>query len=453
MPSTLNQVSSLPFENNLFLNGLNKDDKYSLVADFSNGYNTLTWLVNMNAPARQVDGSDGVFFRPIMGTSKIQGFIAATALLSPTIARITLNDPTYAAFREKTTVADGSAAMNKGYVVNQGAGFVDIQCVAPILAWNLATQFLAGASITEMWSSAGNRGSTGPKSSYEYPQYVQNQTSVMREKVEMYRRDMSKTWVEFKGDYWYSSQDVIAANRFSRAEEYHALFSELGQINTSLEGAVSYSMGLRAAVKDPDRGGEYVASANLLTENDFINWISRIADRRTSIDTRLPIFLGREALKRIQFFQTINQSIRFAGTRNTFGGETVKGLDVREYDIAGIACDLILAPIFNDKDRFPDASTIAGAQGTRMQHTMVCLDLSYYQTVDGSGEVPAMENCYFGANEIEYGYMSGIGMSMQKGGDVYQLMTSPRDNAEFHILKDGCYDFLANRMGWWELAL
>lgn len=450
---TLNQVSSLPFETNLFLNGLNMDDKYQTVADFSNGYNTLTWLINMNAPSRNVDGSDGYFERPIMGVSVIQATVASTSLITPTIMQVNFTDPTYDAFREKTSVSDGSAAMNFGYVLTAGPGFVTIQCVPPITAWNTAIHFLAGGSITERFASAGNRGSTGPKSSYEYPQYVANHTSVLREKVEMYRRDMSKTWVRYQDDYWYSAQDIIAMNRFARAEEAHALFSTYGQItNPAGEGDVSYSMGLRAAVKDPDRGGEYVSSPNLLTENDFISWIGRIADRRTSVDTDLPIFMGREALKRIQQFSTLTNSIQFAGQSNTFGGASVKGLDVHDYNIAGINAKLIMAPILNDKTRYPDASTIAGAQGTRMQHTMVCLDLSYYESVDGSGQIPAMENCYFGPNEIEYGYMPGMGMSLQKSGDVYQLMTSPRPQAEFHVMKDGCYDFLANRMGWWELS-
>lgn len=451
MPSTLNQVSSLPFENNLFLNALDMPDKYQKVADLSNGYNTLTWLINMNAPARQVVGLDGVFQRPIMGVSKIQATIASTVLVGTNL-QVFFTDPTYQNFREKTTVRDGSAAMYKGYVVASNPGSIIIQPAPPLTAWNTAVHFLAGLSVTEAWTSAGNRGSTGPKSSYEYPQYIENQTSVRREKVDMYRRDMGQTWVEFDGDFWYSSQDVIAANRFARADEEFALFSEIGTINTSLEGNVNYSMGLKQAIKDPDRGGEYVASANLLTENNFISWIGRIADRRTSVDTEIPIFMGREALKRIQQFSTLTNAIQFAGQENTFGGATVKGLDIHNYSIAGIHCKLIMAPILNDKDRYPDPSTIPGAQGTRMQHTMIALDLSYYDAVDGSGQIPAMENCYFGPNELEYGYMPGMGMSMQKSGDVYQLMTSPRDNAEYHIYTDSCYDFLANRMGWWELA-
>jgi len=43
---TLNQLSTLPFENNLVLNGLNLDDKSSMVYDFSNGWNVLDLIVS-----------------------------------------------------------------------------------------------------------------------------------------------------------------------------------------------------------------------------------------------------------------------------------------------------------------------------------------------------------------------------------------------------------------------
>ena len=65
---TPNQISNLPFENNLVLNGLNMDDKTAMVYDLSNGYNTLDTLMSMvnNGKSTQVVGLDGKIQKPFV---------------------------------------------------------------------------------------------------------------------------------------------------------------------------------------------------------------------------------------------------------------------------------------------------------------------------------------------------------------------------------------------------
>jgi hypothetical protein len=307
-----------------------------------------------------------------------------------------------------------------------------------------------------MWNAQQNRGSGAMASLYEFPEYVSNQTSIMRENVELYRRDASQTWVEFQGDYWYSAQDMIMMQRIARASEYRALFSRYGT-QASSDGTVNYSMGAKAAIKDPTRGGVYSALANLPTQGDVEGFFNQIADRQNVQDVEINMMVGRGLLNRIQGFTS--DYIKYAGKNNTFGGDTVRGLDVRQYDINGVHVNLIPAPILNDTDRFSGRSSIAGAGSfTRMQYTGIVLDTQPYEAV-GGGSLPAMEKVYFGDEEMVYYYVPGIIGSNLKGGSNSMLRTGDfnlavnnNDSVTTGFYSDCAYDFMARRMGWLELA-
>lgn len=453
---TLNQISNLPFENNLILNGLSKEDKSSVVFDFSGGYNVVDLIVSKVSSSRRIVGKDGVFQKPIMGISVVQAQVASNAFNGP-LLRVNFVDPTYDKFRLTEIVTDGTANDAMGRVVNKGPGFIELEVAPPITAWVLASHFTAGTYATAMWNSQVNRGSTNMESLYEYPQYVTNQTSIMRENVELYRRDASQTWVEFQGDFWYSAQDMIMMQRIARAMEYRALFSYLGS-TSSTGGTVNYSMGLKASIKDASRGGIYKPLANLPTQGDVESFFNDIADRQNAADVEINMLVGRGLLSRIQGFTS--QYIQYAGQANTFGGSSVKGLDVRQYNINGVAVNLIHAPILNDRTRFPQMSGIAGSGNfTRMQYTGIVLDINAYDAV-GGGSLPAMEKVYFGDQEMVYYYVPGIIGSNLRGGSGemlqsgnFTLAVNHNDAVTTGFYTDCAYDFMANRMGWMELAL
>lgn len=454
---TLNQISNLPFENNLILNGLTKEDKSSIVFDFSGGYNVLDLIVSKVASSRRIVGKDGIFQKPIMGLSVVQAQVASNAV-NGSLLRVNFLDPTYDKFRVTEIITDGTAADNMGRVVNAGAGFIEME-IAPngtsATSWNAATMFVAGTYATALWNAQVNRGSGAMASLYEYPQYVTNQTAIMRENVELYRRDASQTWVEFQGDYWYSAQDMIMMQRIARAMEHRSLFSYMGTSTTG--GTTNHTMGLKASIKDPNRGGVYKSLANLPTQADFENFINEIADRQNAADVEINMLVGRGLLNRIQGFTS--QYIQYAGQANTFGGTSVKGLDVRQYDINGVHVNLIHAPILNDRSRFPQTSSIAGAGNfTRMQYTGIVLDINSYDAV-GGGSLPAMEKVYFGDEEMVYYYVPGIVGSNLRGGSGemlrngdFVLAVNHNDAVTTGFYTDCAYDFMSYRMGWMELA-
>lgn len=456
---TLNQLSQLDFANNLILNQLNMDDKSALVYDYSNGYNVIDFLVTRNAPARRIDGLNGIFQKPIMGVSQVIAQVASTVLVTSIKLRVNFTDTTYDLFRLRQTVSDGTANNWQGRVIEHGAGYIILEPVPPITSWNTALHFVAGTYATELFNSSENRGSIGTESLYEQPQYVQNQTSVTRESVEIFRRDMFKTWVTFKGDYWASAQDTLTMQRFARELEFKSIWSRFGTIaNSPVGGTVNYSMGLKDAILDGKRGGIYRGLTSAMGQSSFEEFIGTTADRQSAAHVDLTLVVGRGALRQVQSFTS--PFIQFGGKENTFGGDTVKGLDVYKYNVNGINCNLIMAPVFNDRDRFPQPTTVAGlGANTRMQYTMVALDMSNYEAV-GGGSLPAMEKCYFGEQEVVYEFMRGVGIGKSfvaaTAGMNAGTMGGPvtdRDSISFQAYSDCAYDFMANRMGWLEVIV
>jgi len=221
MPQTLNQLSQLDFQNNLVLNALNKDDKSASVYDLSGGYNVIDFLVTRGAPARSIDGMDGVFYKPIMGSSTPTAQIASTSLSGANLV-IVFTDPSFDKFRLKEVIGDGTANMNLGRVIAKASGTVTIEPAAGVTL-NTTTTFLPGAFAVSMFTASGSRFSSGMESLYEYPKYIRNQTSITRESLSLARRDMSKTWVEYAGGMWYTAQEPLTVKRFARHLERKAL--------------------------------------------------------------------------------------------------------------------------------------------------------------------------------------------------------------------------------------
>jgi len=449
---TLNQLSVLPFENNLIANGLNKDDKSATVYDFSGGYNVLDFLVSKVSASKQVTGKDGIFYKPIMGVSTVQAQTGSTVLNGTTL-RVNFTDPSYDKFRLNVVVTDGSANQTQGRVIGTGAGYIEMETTDGS-AWNTATQFLAGTFPTAIFNAQIARGSGAMASLFEYPEYVANRTSIYRENVELFARDASETWVEYQGDFWYSAQDMIMMQRIARDMEWRAMFSKYG-VNSA--GTVGYNMGLFDSIKDPERGGVYRPLANLMTQGDFESFIFAVANRQNRSELEIDMMVGRGFLSRVQSFTS--PYIQYAGSLNTFGGDTVKGIDVRQYSINGVVVNFYPAPILNDIQRFPALSTVAGsAPFTRLSYTGIVLDTGMYSSVGGS-MLPAMEKIYFGNSEGRYYYVPGaIGSSLHGSnqglltGD-FNLATNHQDSVSTGYYTDNGYDFMSYNMGLLEMAI
>lgn len=458
---TPNQLS-LTFENNLVLNGINSPEKTPLVYDLSNGYNTLEMLMYLkDQKSTKIVGMDGKISKPVMGVERVVAQVATVTTTSNTALTLTFTDPNYNLFRLGETVTDGTAANNLGRVTSVAPGTIVLEPAGNAVTaggWNSVTSpFAAGTYAFSAFNSSGNRLSNGTVSMYETPYYVDDYTAVIRESIQIASRDMFQTYakVNEKDGFWWSAQDKMAINRFIRQKCNRAYLSQGGNIaNSTYQGAVNYTVGLKAAIQDPIRGGVYQALTNPMTQGDFENFISQISDRQAVSNTHLTLLMGRGALRQIQSF--VSPYIQYGGDTNTFGGKEVKGLDVKKYNIAGISCDFIMDPVLNDVYSYPAASTVPGiSYGTRFQHTMVALDLSDYESIGNGTMLSAIEQIHF--RDTIYGYVPGlIGNDSINASNVFTsgniFAANDRDGVTLHLYEDSGWSFIANRMGWMELA-
>lgn len=453
---TANQLSSLPFQNNVILNGLNKPDNSALVYDLTGGYNVIDFMVTRNSPSRQISGMDSVFKKPIMGRSDY-GVQVASNSASGNALVIVFSDPTFNAFRISEVIGDGTAANNQGRVIAASAGTVTVESVSGATSVP-TTSFAAGTFATRMFQASVNRGSTGITSLYEDPTYVYNQTAIVRESLDLYRRDFFSTWVEYNGKYWIHAQEPITMKRFARGLERKAIWGKLGQNTTSAPGGgtVNYSMGLKDSILDPQRGGVYMPLTSTMTQGQFENWLGQIADRKNSTRYKVKLGCGRGFLSWVQGF--VRPYIQYGGSLNTFNVKTSEGLDAWMYNFNGIEVELILIPMFNDREMWPAYSTAPGLGNfTRMEYTAIAFDSDNYQSI-GAGMLPAMEKCYFGAQETVYSYIPGVIGSNLRGSDSaivsgdLTMACSDKDAVSIQIYSDVAYDFMSYRMGWAELV-
>ena len=447
-----NQFGTVDFTNNIVLNGLNLDDKSKFVFDLSGGYNVLDLIVSRVSSSTETKGLNGLFQKPILGNPARTQQIAAAPTLSAGVLTVTFIDSAWKNFRIQEVLGDGTAAMNQGRVIEVGAGYVKMVPAGNTITtgWSTTLHFQAGQFATFLYVASETRGSSGLDSMFEYPQYISNQTGVIRDNVTLYKADMTQTWVKVmdNGD-WYSAQDMFLIESMARQMELRALWSQFNSAN-----GVQYSKGLKECIKDPLRDGTYRSYSNIPTTGQIIEYFNNIADKQNIGKMSLTHLVGRGFLSVLQ--NITSQYIQYVGKNNTFGGLSVEGLDVYEFAINGVANNFVMAPIFNNRDLFPALSGISGAGAfTRMQYTCVTLDTQMYRA-KGGGMLPAMEKVYFG-NEIDYYYMPGVGGSNIGGSTVFTtgnpyLAVTDKDAVTFGYYSNCCYDFMTQRMGWSELA-
>jgi hypothetical protein len=452
--ATPNQLSNLNIQNNYVLNGLDSPDKMALVYDLSGGYNTLTMLVDIlnKQKSTQVVGLDGKFQKPILGRSNVIAQILANAQAGANLV-ITFTNPTYDLFRIKDVVLDTNR--NQGRVIAKAPGTITIEPLSKPTALVAATHFTAGMFAKSSWDASGNFGSTGKSVIYETPYYDYNYTAITRESAEYFRRNMNSTFVKYEGKYWYTSIDEMAVRNMARQSERKAWMSWRGQTTSSIEGVLNQNGGLEWAIKDPIRGGYVQTQTNNPTKADFENFIMTVSRRQAASNVRLTLLMGQGALANLQTNFT-SDFVKFGGVYNTFGGSEVVGLNVMKYAIAGVECDIMRVPFFDDEEFFPEPSTIPNVIGNRMSNTVVALDTAMYPSI-GGGMLPAIEKIHFGEKEFIYGYIPGmIGANGADPSTIiqngYAFAGNDSDKVSFQIYTDSGIDAIGYRMGWMELA-
>ena len=414
----MNQITKDP-DYNIFTGGLNMDDKDKVVLDKTGNYGMFPWLASLidakpkeavNRPEDRVHGWYGVFYKPIITNDAITGVVS----VAPTVNNqnqlvVTFTDNTLNIFRVSDTVTDGTLAQNMGTVVSATAGQIVLQ-VAPVtggapIVWNTSTMFQPGAIVTALFGSSGLGDSQPRENLNQTPIYIKYNTAVARDNQSIQTfLDTGQTWMDAPVQgikdtkLWFYMYQMQMKKRILKQEDFRAYFSKQGQITNSAipGGMINYSRGWRDSVMASDgSGGIYRPITSALTQPVLEEFLNAIADRRANgSNTPLTLLMGRGALRQIQNF--IAPFVQYPGLENTFGGKSVKGIDVKRFSVAGIDCEFIMPPFLNNPyDLSTPSSTNANFR--LLQNTIMAINLDASpRSYVSMNPTPFIEKRYYG---------------------------------------------------------
>lgn len=460
---TPNQLSIDGLQNNALLNGLNSPDKIPFTWELTN-YNTIDMLMYVKGKkSRSVNGVGGFVQKPIIGVSRVIQQVATAVVVGSNLV-VTFTDPTYDKFRLKQVTLDGTPAKNSGRVISSSAGTVTLEPSPSIVAvggWNPTIHYPVGTYILAAYDNSGFQDSLGTQPLYNVPYYVTDAVATMRESLPLKISDFFATYAKWKDSpYWANGQEMFMYQNFNRGKINRDYFGDgAGSFNSGIEGTVNYTLGFRKAIMDQYRGGYYQSYTSVLTQTQWDNWLTTVADLQAIAsggETMLTLLMGREFLKTIQGFTA--PYVQFSGIRNTFGGAEVKGLNVYDYAYGGVVAKLIIDPVLNDIPSYPTGSSIAGVTGTITQNTCMALDFGDYPSPDGGGMLPAIEDLYWdmaGASTI-FAYEPGLlGGGAGKNGffnSGTNIAVGASPTQKLHLFEMSGKSIMASRCGWIEPA-
>lgn len=447
--------TSLPINQALFLAGLELPNKMSMVYSRDFGYNILTQLAAQAGPS--ISSSHPKVEVSSLGSLSVFSQITAAPSLSGT--ELTVTVATTKGFRVGDVVADGNLA--KARVKTVGTTTLVLEemydsSLSTGVALNASTHFQSGDTCTVLFDASANYNSGGKTTKKYVPETDYTYLAVTRESGSQTRRERTQSYVEWNGNYWHTGWMDLTVKQFSKQLELKYALSEMGAYNVG--GADEYytTQGLRSAIIDK---GEYFSGTSQLTLDEFNDMLSTMRRKVSGNGRNLLALMGTDILGRLQTL--IGSSyITYVGTNNTFGGASVSGIDIYQYDYLGMKVrfatwDLLSDPMFAGK-----ISTITGTP--KMNNSIYFIDMTPIESADGRGTISPIQKYHFNNDELIAGFVPGmIGLTDSNPSTVKQaiangitgsMMVSDLDNVSFHVLSDCGVYFAAERFGLYELA-
>lgn len=430
---------------------------YRWILDRSGGYNVATTIIDLinskTGGSERVTSVDGKYEKYKRGKNNVVQQIASVTASGANVI-LTFSDPTYDKFLMKDVLMDTNYVL--GRVIAAGPGTVTLQAY-PDASGTLSasTTFQVGTLAKLMADISGTYGSFGVGNRIFPPYQTINYPSNTRASYTLTRADKIETYVDTKdgSPYYYYQNEMDMMMNYWKQIEFKTIFSQYGApSNTSVEGSVTGNRGMRQGIMTD---GVYMPLASAPTATNIQDMLASLANRNTASGQRFTCFLGRQALLNIQ--RNLTQPyIQYAGSRNTFGGEAVKGLNVMTYAIADVEVDFIILPVLNDSE-LSEPTAAANASGTKWSNSMYFLNLDNIPAVGGAANCPAIQKIHFGDEEILYRGINGmVGFAGDSVGSAkqgqYFTTSSDVDGASLQIESNSGIDGEWFRCGLIELT-
>ena len=355
------QNSPLNVADNLTVRSLSDRNDFRNVYDLSGGYNKFGMIVNiLNMPfggGKQFDTDK--YEKSVMGRGHVIAQVASGSIVGNTLVLTLQPQGTPPAPVDTFRVGDVVVAADhsvSGKVIATTPGSITLEATESTLAAMNTAFSTAGTYVKVLGDSSPNFYSDGKSPLYEFPELIYNYSAVKRDTYLASRRENIKSRIYYKDKFWGDAQLDLMVQRFLRQMEKQMLFSNQAQWTSQVGGLSDMNGGVRWSIIN--RGGEYLPLASALTQAQFDNFLANVWSRKASRTTPITLFMGRGMMQHIQRNFT-DGYIENAGTMNTFGGQEVKGVDVRKYTIAGVEVAMVELPVLNDTEFFPELTSVA----------------------------------------------------------------------------------------------
>lgn len=410
-------------------------------------YTVLDQITSLMAEPKQVD--DRRFERSRLGNIGISATIN-TRTASGLNLVITFADPAFQQIRERDIVRSSNEA--QGRVINSVPGQITIEPWSDAngaSATSFASaDFAAATKLSVLFDASKDADSTGKSSLTYSPISDYNYAGVSRDAISITRDDLKQgTYERSKdGKFWAFAQENLLRTRFAKLHEQKLATSVRVKKN-----GVTTTGGVLWTVRT--LGNYFPSTSATMTQTKWHDILYTMITESGANMTELYCLAGAQA---IYDFQTIigDKYITNAGQANTVGGSSVKGININEYTFMNVRVKIIHYPLFDDKEVFPETSTVTGK--LRSSSSVLMLNNSSVETTQGM--LPAFERFYYDSQPIRYYYLRGIvgvndadPSAALKDGD-YVLASNDRDSFTAGILcDDGIYVNGPERHGLYEL--
>lgn len=301
-------------------------------------------------------------------------------------------------FRTNWIVLD--ANLTSGRVISHTLGQLTIEPNGTALS--SATDFQAGTFVKNGWNASTNRESVKTEDLTYVPDTDYNFAAVSRNTKYIDLEDKIKTRPQILGnDIWYG-QEKWGIQDWVKQLSLRWLIDKRAQV-AGYDGQRNNNGGIFWSITN--RGG-FVDPANApFALSDLQNYIEVLRGKDATPNLNIALFGGLQVLAELQ--KNIGSDIKYAGDQNTFGGNTVKGINVKKYEYLDCSISFMPMPEFNNPQGvFSDPASYN--PGTTVgQNSAILINTNEIPDANG-GSVPVIEMFHRGDRPVYYKHIPGM---------------------------------------------
>ncbi len=395
-----NNITNQNVYESMLARNLQTPSPMDIIADTSGMYNDpLFYLIAKLNKGKSKAWNYPKYEKALMGNRSILATITSVAAsgnnlivtYTPPVAGV---DP----FRKNWIVLD--ANLTQGRVISHQVGQVTIEPNGTALS--ASTDFQAATFIKNGWNASTNRESTRTEDLTYMPTDQYNLAAVSRNTKYIDLEDQINSRPKIYGkNIWYG-QERWGIQDWVKQLSLSYLISNRNEINgwdgaRNSNGGIFWSIAQRGGLVDPGNAP--------FTISDLRDYIFHMRNKDATPKLNLALFGGSAVIAELQ--QNIGDDIKYSGSQNTFGGGTVKGINVSMYEYLDCSISFLPMPEFNNPQGvFADPCSYN--PGTTVgQNSALLINTNEIPDADG-GMIPVIEMFHRGDRPVYYKHIPGM---------------------------------------------